>query len=136
MTSRKFAGTSQTAAKVVIGIATTGRPGIVKDTLLQIATLDDLPDAVLLSIADASDFDFATLGPVPFHLDVITAPKGSCNQRNALVDAVDDTTILLFLDDDFLVSDGFISATLQTFVESEDIVMATDDVIMTRKMSS
>lgn len=114
--------------KIVIGIATTGRADIVRDTLAQLATLSDRPDGALLCIADPNDFEPNGAGTLPFPFDVITAEKGLCNQRNALLDAVDDNTILLFLDDDFLIADGFISATRAVFAANQDVVMATGHV--------
>lgn len=129
MTTSSDASGIFASLKVVIGIATTGRAGIVRETLQQIASLTDRPDAVLLCIADASDFDTNEPDTFPFPFDVITTKKGLCNQRNALLDAVDDDTVLLFLDDDFLISDGFISATRRVFAQDANVVMATGHVL-------
>ena len=129
MTTAPVAADTVTPLKVVIGIATTGRPDILRQTLLQIAGLQDQPDAVLLGIADESDFEAAALGDVPYRLAVIKAAKGLCNQRNALLAKVDADTILLFLDDDFLVCDGFVTKTRDLFSAHTNVVMATGKVL-------
>lgn len=129
MTTSPVADATARRLKVVIGIATTGRPVIVGDTLRHIAALQDQPDRVLVCIADDRDFPAAELDQRPYPLDVITTEKGLCNQRNALLAAVDADTILLFLDDDFLIADGFISATKALFAAQKDIVMATGSVL-------
>ncbi len=114
---------------VVVGIATTGRPKIVHDTLLQLASLQNGPDAVVLSIADAQDFDATQLPQMPFPLQVLESPKGLCDQRNTILKHVDPDCILLFLDDDFLIADGFIDATRDAFEDDPSIVMTTGSVL-------
>lgn len=113
----------------MIGIATTGRATILRDTLHQIASLSDLPDGILICIADKDDFVAGAPDSLPLPIKVIKAEKGLCNQRNALLDAVDDDTILLFLDDDFLISEGFITATRDFFAAHSDVVMTTGHVL-------
>lgn len=117
------------ALEVVIGIATTGRAGILRQTLDQLAGLADGPDAILVCIAQESDFEGKDLPPSPCPLHVLSAQKGLCNQRNAILDAVSDTTIVLFLDDDFLVSEGYISTVRHTFASDAEIAMTTGTVL-------
>lgn len=114
---------------VIVGIATTGRPGILKETLHHMAALTDQPDRVILSIAQDSDANLTDIGELPYPFEVLMSPKGLCAQRNTLLDAVPADSILLFLDDDFLIADGFIAATRAVFEEEPDVVMATGTVL-------
>lgn len=117
------------ALDVVIGIATTGRAGILRQTLDQLAGLADGPDAILVCIAQEADFEDQGLSALPCPLRVLSAQKGLCNQRNTILDAVSDTTIILFLDDDFLVSEGYISTVRRTFESNPEIAMTTGTVL-------
>jgi glycosyltransferase involved in cell wall biosynthesis len=127
--------------EVVIGIATTGRAGILRQTLDQLAGLADRPDAIIICIADEADFNGqdmpglpVSIGvemPVPLRvpLRVLTAHRGLCNQRNTILDAVSDNTVVLFLDDDFLLSEGYISTLRRTFEADPEIAMTTGTVL-------
>ncbi len=114
---------------VIVGIATTGRPAILAETLRHMATLTDKPNRVIVSIAQPTDVDEAMIGSLPFPFEIINSPKGASAQRNAIFDAVPSDAIVLFLDDDFLVSDGFMTATRAVFDEEDDVVVATGTVL-------
>ncbi|WP_430450504.1 GumC family protein [Rhodophyticola sp.] len=77
--------TSRNRLSVVIGIATTGRAGVVGRTVLHMAALSDLPDRVIVSVADGADMEATGLGDLPFRLDVLHGPKGSSAQRNTVL---------------------------------------------------
>lgn len=114
---------------VVIGIATTGRAGILRDTLRHIAGLRDTPDRIILSIAAADDVDRSSLPELPCPIDILDADRGLCAQRNAILGQVGPDDILLFLDDDFMIADGFVSATRAVFDDRPDVVMVTGHVL-------
>lgn len=114
---------------MIVGIATTGRPGILRDTLRHMAQLTDQPDRVVVGIAQPDDADAAAIGALPYPFEIITSPKGLCDQRNTILEHVPADSILLFLDDDFLISDGFIAATRAVFADEQDVVMATGTVL-------
>jgi hypothetical protein len=118
-----------TSLPVTIGIATTGRRDIVGQTIAFLAAQNDVPARLIVSIADPQDFDTASLPPLPFPLQVLTGPKGSCVQRNAILDAVGPQGIILFLDDDFLISDGYVSALRRLFDTRGEMVVATGCVL-------
>lgn len=115
-------------APLIVAIATTGRPAILRDTLRHLATLGDRPDLVMVSIARPEDFAGGTEG-YPFPLRVLEAPQGLCAQRNAVLDALGASGVLVFLDDDFLPAEGFMRATRAAFARDPAVVMATGQVI-------
>mgnify|MGYP001049921543 CR=1 FL=1 len=116
--------------QVVVAIATAGRRGIARETVRHLASLRDHPDRVLLSIGSPDDFDTADLGNSPFPLEILIAEKGLCSQRNAILEAVPKTAVLLFIDDDFLLAEGYISATRNLFDRAPEVVMATGAVLI------
>lgn len=113
------------ALKVLVAIATTRRRAIVHATLDHLRSLTDAPDRVVLAIADEEDVDQAALGNTDFDLVVLRSAKGSSAQRNAVLDHHRDCDIVLFLDDDFLIRDGYVSALRDLFAGQTDVVMAT-----------
>ena len=121
--------TARLAPGVVIGIATTGRAEILRDTLDQLAGLVDRPDAIIICVAEATDFGGPDPAGFPYPLRVLTTEKGLCNQRNAILDEVSGDTIVLFLDDDFLLSEGYVSTVRRTFESDPEIVMTTGTVL-------
>jgi len=115
--------------RVTVAIATTGRCTIVGRTIAILAAQKDPPDRVILSIAQPGDADLAGLPPLPFPIKIVSGPKGSCVQRNAVLRAPQPGGIILFLDDDFLIADGYISALRRLFTRHADVVMATGRVL-------
>lgn len=114
---------------VTVAIATTGRCQIAAQTVKYLASLKDQPDRVVLSIADEGDIDASDLKGLPFPLSVVIGPKGSCRQRNIILDTMIESDIILFLDDDFLIAEGYISATRRLFNDHADVVMSTGLVL-------
>ena len=132
MTQAKINPTASTGeeSQVIVAIATAGRCGIARETVRHLASLRDHPDRVLLSIGSPDDFDTADLGNCPFPLEILIAEKGLCSQRNAILEAVPKTAVLLFIDDDFLLAEGYISATRTLFDRAPEVVMATGAVLI------
>jgi len=114
---------------VVIGIATTGRAGVVRTTVLHMANLADRPDRVVVSVANPADVDTTGLDDLPFKVDVLHGPKGSSAQRNTVLDHAGDAGIVFFIDDDFLIAEGSVTALRNLFATHEDVVMATGHVL-------
>lgn len=114
---------------ITVGVATANRPQVAAQLIRHLASLSDAPDRVVLSISDASDIDPSTFPAVPFQIEVIRSKKGSCAQRNAILKQEVGRDIVLFLDDDFLIVDGFLTALRQLFTEHSDLVLATGRVI-------
>jgi len=114
---------------LIVAIATTGRTAILSETLRHLASLRDQPDLVILSLAEAADFDAAATGPLPFPVRVIRAARGLCAQRNAALDTAGAAGLMAFLDDDFLPAEDFMTAARAVFADAPGIVMATGHVL-------
>lgn len=111
--------------ELAVGIATAGRRDQLALTLKQIAKSQTLPSAVLICPASPEDFD----GKVPERLTgrvrVVSAPKGLCSQRNAIVRACEGMDLLTFFDDDYYPSEGYLERVHQVFGRHTDVVVLT-----------
>ncbi|WP_163850320.1 glycosyltransferase family 2 protein [Pseudooceanicola aestuarii] len=117
------------AAPVVIAIASTGRAPVLRRTLDHLAARPNLPDLVLTAVASAADLAGIPTEGWPFPLDLRITAKGSCSQRNALLDVAPEDALLLFLDDDFLIGDTYIPALRRLFARHSDIALVTGHVV-------
>ena len=115
--------------QVTVGIASTGRAGVLRQMLTYMGALKDLPDKVVVSIATPGDFDGPPPDELPFELQVMTSPKGSCAQRNAILQQAAEGEVVLFLDDDFLIADGYVSGLRRILDDDPGIVIATGQVL-------
>ncbi len=127
--SAGHAGERAGIGRLVIGIATTGRAPILTPTLRAIAGQSRLPDLALISTADHCDVDAAALAGLPFETRVLTGPRGSSPQRNAILDALAAEDAVLFLDDDFLLAPDYLSRLEALLVEAPDIALVTGRVL-------
>lgn len=117
------------AGRVAIGIATTGRAPILTPTLHAIAEQTRRPDIVIVSAASAEDVEPGATDGLPFETEVLFGPKGSCPQRNAILDRLGEDDLVLFLDDDFLIAPDFLARLEGLFAAHDDVVMITGTVI-------
>ncbi len=115
--------------RLVLVIATTGRPHILEQTVRHVLRQSWMPDLLVLSVADASDVIEGTLAELPWPRIVITGTKGLCAQRNRAVQMAAPGDILLMIDDDFLMAPDYIEQTLRLFRDNPDVVMATGAVL-------
>ncbi len=115
--------------KLAVAIATTGRAGTLRQTLL--ATLRELerqtqaPDRVLVCCASKTD----VAGIVPPQVELLASPPGLAAQRNALLRAAADCDIVLFLDDDFLAAAAYVEVTTRVMQADPTIAVATGTLI-------
>ena len=121
--------THPAASRIVVGIPTSGRPGIVAQTVRLLARQSRLPDLVLLSVTDlahAGDVETETL---PFRVEVLLGPTGLSRQRNAILNWLTPDDVLMYLDDDFLMAPDYLHEVGRIFSENPDIVMSTGTLI-------
>jgi len=112
--------------KIAVGIATRGRAGILRETLMELRKQTRPADRIVICHVDPQDVE--GLPPLP-GLELRTGSPGSASQRNIILDAVTDCDFVLFLDDDFLPAPSYIAATLGAFQADPAIVVTTGAVI-------
>ena len=123
----------RSSLKILVGIATVGRPAVLKATLAMVARQTRPPDGVF--IAPASPPDIAGVDLAVFGFEQISARKGLCAQRNAILartaqsQAGAQDEIIVFFDDDYFPCRDYLAAAERAFIEEPDIVMITGTVL-------
>lgn len=112
-------------SSIAIGIATRGRPGILRATLAQVSAQTRQPTRVLVCHTAQEDVAGLTAPGVEF----ITAAPGLPAQRNAILDRLGGSDAILFLDDDFLMAPRYVEATLGAMQADPGVVVTTGDLI-------
>lgn len=112
--------------KIVIAIATTGRPEIVGACLQRFAHLSRQPDRLIVIGAGPDDAPNPP-GAAEFHL---ARARGLPIQRNHALDLVaGDADIIVFVDDDYVPAPGFVEGVGRLFAEHPEVVAATGALI-------
>ncbi|GEO86878.1 MULTISPECIES: glycosyltransferase family 2 protein [Alphaproteobacteria] len=117
------------ALHLVVGIPSTGRKDILARTLRQLARQDRQPDEVVVCVCSQDDIDRNCLADLACPSRVLISSRGSCRQRNGILDAVPQADVVVFLDDDFLMTAPYLEEIEQLFSEHPDVVIATGTVI-------
>jgi hypothetical protein len=110
---------------VAVGIATAGRREQLTLTLEQLARQRHLPEKLFVCPAAPIDFDSAVVEQLPFPVEVVSAARGLCAQRNAILRACSGADLLFLFDDDFYPARDYIERALELFAAEPSIVIAT-----------
>jgi GT2 family glycosyltransferase len=113
--------------RLVLGIATHRRPQILLGTLEHLRLQSRAPDRTIVSYGAPEDIADA---PERFPaIDFIQSEAGTCKQRNAIIDAAADCSLLVFIDDDFYLEPTYLEATESAFADNPGVVAATGFVL-------
>ena len=113
--------------KVAVAVPTTGRAGIVKETLRRLERQTRAPD--LLVIVGADPADVAGLSDIP-GVEIGFAERGLCRQRNRAIELVGDRAdVVVFFDDDFVAAETYLERVDQLFSQNPDIAAATGFIV-------
>ena len=119
--------TSVDGMKITVAIATTGRPDIAGHALRDLARQTRLPDRIVISAAVPGDIGETEIAPV--RPEVLYGKRGLTVQRNAILDALRDEDIVLFLDDDFVMDAVYLAGLEDLFRARPDICIVTGNVL-------
>ncbi len=114
------------ALRIGIGIATTGRPEIVRKTLDVISRQIRKPDRI--AICPVKPEDVTGLEDAS-EISIVYGGRGLTKQRNVLLDALSDCDIITFFDDDYFPSTNYLVELEKIFLTFPQIVMATGQQI-------
>jgi hypothetical protein len=114
---------------LVVGIATSGRPAILSETLKELARQQRLPDRVLIAPAGPTCIDLGVLPHLPFPTEVVHGRRGLPAQRNAILAACCDSGAVIFFDDDFLPSRTYLANAAELLERKPHVVLATGTVL-------
>lgn len=121
---------SKQRLKIAVGIPSTGRAKILAATVPLIEKQNRLPDLIVICTLKPSD----TPGNLGEGLSVpmlsLQSTSGLAKQRNDIIRSSADFDILLFLDDDFLMAPNYIAEVEKLFLEHDDIVISTGNVLV------
>lgn len=118
------------ATKLVIGIASTGRPAIVTRTVMRLNDQSVRPDRILICVADETDIEAGGLDGLDTAPEIILSERGLTRQRNAILARLHPDELLVFIDDDFILAQDFCKEAVELFQENPAIVMATGNVLL------
>jgi GT2 family glycosyltransferase len=113
--------------RIAVGIATVGRSEIVVETIAELSAQNRAPDEILVCAPTAADVE----GVERRHPQVklLPGPRGLTPQRNEIIRNACGNDVVLFIDDDFVVCPGYLSAIEAAFVANKEVVLATGQVI-------
>ena len=117
------------ALRVAVGIATRGRPGILKETLADLDRQTLLAAGIFVSYANAADVEDA---PAQFPgVQFLTSRTGSCAQRNCLLDHIqpDAYDVVVFMDDDFYLHPDYLRRVSEVF-QSDLAVLGASGIVL------
>jgi GT2 family glycosyltransferase len=115
--------------KVAVGIATAGRRELLTETLHELSRQTRLPDVVIVCPARDKDLDRRSAARLPFPFRIVRDGRGSCVQRNAIIDVSQGLDVLAFFDDDFIPGRTYLEELDRCFTEQPEIVVITGNVI-------
>lgn len=104
---------------------TTGRAAVLREAVAELGRQVRAPERVVVCGAAAEDL----AGLDPAGVELMTAPLGTSRQRNAVLGALGDCDLVVFLDDDFLAAPGFLAAMEAAFLADAGLVAATGHVV-------
>jgi GT2 family glycosyltransferase len=113
-----------TALRVEVGIVSAGRREQLGRTLAQLGRQQRRPERILVCPASPDDFDESHAAHAGAPLEVVTAERGICAQRNAVI-AASTADVLVFFDDDYYPALDYLAHVAELFAREPDIVMAT-----------
>ena len=114
--------------RVAIGIATRGRPAILKETLRDLAAQTMQAAAIFVAYVHDSD-----LGDIPENFPAIhflPGRLGLCAQRNLLLETMSDVfDLVFFMDDDFYLHPRYMECAVEMF-EADPTVLGASGVVL------
>ncbi len=115
--------------KITVGIASAGRRDILSSILPNIANQTRKPDEIVVCLSSPEDIDPSCLRNLDFPVRVLICERGLCRQRNRILDGIQDADVVLFLDDDFLMTPTYIEEAERLFQLQPDVAICTGTVL-------
>jgi hypothetical protein len=110
--------------RIAVGIATRGRPRLVREVLLDLARQRRKPDRTVVAYVGPEDIDEPVRG-----VEYLISEPGLTTQRNAILDALGDCDVVVFFDDDFFCVPEYLAVTERIFEKEPDCVVTTGRVV-------
>ena len=116
--------------RIVVAIATTGRPAVLLETLRELRDQRRPADAIFICPADSGDVDRDAVAALDMPVRYSHGPRGASAQRNAILRDIDaDADIVMILDDDLVMAHDYLAQLERLFLEQPDVVMTTGTLL-------
>jgi GT2 family glycosyltransferase len=112
---------------IAVGIATVGRPDLLRETLRELRKQSRQPDRVLVS--HSADNDIAGVITDLDSTIYIQAPLGLTKQRNAILKAAEGFDIVVFFDDDFFPAPNYLEVIERAFLSNRCYQIVTGTLL-------
>jgi GT2 family glycosyltransferase len=109
--------------KIAVGIATVGRPQILKATLELLARQSRRPDRIVVCPVSPADIEGVNLAE--YEAMVTWGTRGLTAQRNAILAQLRDFDVVVFFDDDFFPEESYLREVEWAFETNAMLVIAT-----------
>lgn len=114
--------------KIAVAIATLDRRPTLERTIIQLAQQSRRPDAIFICTPNDSPVEqhvapgsLKTANGIGIETTVLTSPRGSTFQRNAILSQIQDKfEIVTFIDDDFIPATNYLQLVERDFVANAD----------------
>lgn len=113
---------------VAIAIATSGRSGVLTESLEYFKSIDLTPEKYIICPSKKEDVDEKWLKEFDGSLSIVYGGVGLPVQRNTLLSSC-DCDIVLFFDDDFLPAKDYLDELVDVFERFPEVVMVTGTVV-------
>jgi hypothetical protein len=107
--------------RVAVGIATAGRPDILRATLVQHSRQARPADRIIVCAPGAADV--SNLGASG--VEIVLGRRGLTSQRNEILARARDCDVIVFFDDDFFPAAAYLAEIERVFARRSDVVLAT-----------
>ena len=116
-------------SRIVVGIATVGRPEVLARTLNYIHAQTRVPDAVIICAPGHGDIGELTDQGGVSAVSVIIGPRGLTRQRNAIFERCGPDDIVVFFDDDFVPARDYLANVAAVMERDREVIMTTGVVV-------
>lgn len=116
--------------RVVVGVATAGRPEYVSLLVSELERQTRPPDLVIICPTAVSDVDHDRIARASVEIQVLNHDLGLPRQRNAILAKCDYKDILIFFDDDFLPERHYIERCWEIFAQNPSVALLTGTVLV------
>jgi len=113
--------------KIIVGIATIGRPHVLNGTLEQLDWQTRQPDCIVVSHHTDRDVEGIETRDRP--ITCVKSPAGLTIQRNAILRMAQGFDVVVFFDDDFFPSPNYLQVIEQAFLQNLDYQIITGKVL-------
>ncbi len=118
---------AHSVSSLAVGIATRGRPAILRETLNELTTQVRRPDLILVTYAESSDIG-ETPASFPY-VQFLKSNPGLTTQRNTILSHVRGVDFITFFDDDFWPAPDYLSIVESVLLKHPTVTVATGHVL-------